>query len=208
MNLLALYLSSTPLFSHPTPDKMTSLTASESFTPLPYVPLAHSYNSRGELGFMVNPSACSCTTCVDYVGAQRSATPAPGPLATPPPPQHSLVLGMGTGAANPGFWARFEPRFNPLPPGQGWGAPSPALGPAPTAPALARSSSVAEEETLEVRTLESLRSLRAHLQERQDVLYDEEARSHDEMAAQDAEWDELDRKMSAIDALLEAFEPQ
>jgi uncharacterized protein involved in exopolysaccharide biosynthesis len=70
---------------------------------------------------------------------------------------------------------------------------------------------VAEEETLEEReqrTLESLRSLRAHLQERQDVLYDEEQRSHDEMAAADAEWEELDRKMTAIDALLEAFEPQ
>jgi hypothetical protein len=191
---------------------MTSLTASESFTPLPYVPLAHSYNSRGELGFMVSPSGCSCTTCVDYVGAQRSASPAPAPLATPPPPQHSLVLGMGSD-----FWAR----FNPLPPGQGWGAPSPALEPtlsrfntlppgAPS-PALARSSSVAEEETLEdfqERTLESLRSLHRRLQERQDVLYDEEQRSHDEMAAADTEWEELDRKMTAIDALLEAFQPQ
>ena len=176
---------------------MTSLTASESFTPLPYVPLAHSYNSRGELGFMVSPSGCSCTTCVDYVGAERSASPAPRPLATLPPPQHSLT---GTGS---GFWARFGPRsstdvefslsrFNTLPPG---------------APSLARSSSVVEE-TLEQRTLESLRSLRAHLQERQDVLYDEEHRSHDEMAAADTEWEELDRKMTAIDALLEAFEPQ
>jgi uncharacterized protein involved in exopolysaccharide biosynthesis len=64
------------------------------------------------------------------------------------------------------------------------------------------------EETLEERTLESLRRLRAHLQERQDVLYDEEQRSHDEMAAVDAEWEELDRKMTAIDALLEAFESQ
>ena len=174
---------------------MTSLTASESFTPLPYVPLA--LNSRGELGFMVNPSACSCTTCVDYVGAQRSASPAPRPLATLPPPQHSLT---DTGS---GFWARFGPRsstdvefslahFNTLPPGD---------------PSLARSSSVVEE-TLEERTLESLRRLRAHLQERQDVLYDEEQRSHDEMAAVDAEWEELDRKMTAIDALLEAFEPQ
>jgi len=174
---------------------MTSLTASESFTPLPYVPLA--LNSRGELGFMVNPSACSCTTCVDYVGAQRSASPAPRPLATLPPPQHSLT---DTGS---GFWARFGPRsstdvdfslahFNTLPPGD---------------PSLARSSSVVEE-TLEERTLESLRRLRAHLQERQYVLYDEEQRSHDEMAAVDAEWEDLDRKMTAIDALLEAFEPQ
>jgi hypothetical protein len=85
-----------------------------------------------------------------------------------------------------GFWARFGPRsstdvdfslahFNTLPPGD---------------PSLARSSSVVEE-TLEERTLESLRRLRAHLQERQDVLYDDEQRSHDEMAAVDAEWEEL-----------------
>jgi hypothetical protein len=206
---------------------MTSLTASESFTPLPYVPLAHSYNSRGELGAFVNPSACSCTTCVDYVAgaaAERSATPAPRPLATLPPPQHSLVLGMGTGAASPGVWARFGPsseptlsRFNTLAPGEGFGpalprfntlAPGEGFGPAPTGPALMRSSSVAEEEdedAFQEETFNRLRILRARLQTRQDAVYESETRSHDEMAAQDAEWEELDNQIHAIEQLLLSF---
>lgn len=206
---------------------MTSLTASESFTPLPYAALAHSYNSRGELGAFVNPSACSCTTCVDYVAgaaAERSATPAPRPLATLPPPQHSLVLGMGTGAASPGFWARFGPsseptlsRFNTLAPGEGFGpalprfntlAPGEGFGPSPTGPALMRSSSVAEEEdedAFQEETFNRLRILRARLQTRQDAVYEGETRSHDEMAAQDAEWEELDNQIHAIEQLLLSF---
>ncbi len=57
-----------------------SSSSSSSLPPLS-MGLAHSYNSRGELGAYVNPYACSCTTCVDYV-AERSVPF--GPQATEP----------------------------------------------------------------------------------------------------------------------------
>jgi hypothetical protein len=45
------------------------------------VALAHTYNSRGELGTFVNPYACSCVTCVNHVA--RESVPF-GPVATEP----------------------------------------------------------------------------------------------------------------------------
>ena len=54
--------------------------------------------------------------------------------------------------------------------------------------------------------MDGLRGLRAELQIQQDHVYDEGlARSHDEMAAQDAEWDELDRKIDAIEQVMLSF---
>ena len=54
--------------------------------------------------------------------------------------------------------------------------------------------------------MDRLRTLRAELQIAQDHVYDEGlARSHDEMAAQDAEWDELDRKIDAIEQVMLSF---
>lgn len=43
---------------------MSSTTSSSSFSP---IALGHTLNSRGELGTFVNPYACSCHTCMDYV---------------------------------------------------------------------------------------------------------------------------------------------
>ena len=54
--------------------------------------------------------------------------------------------------------------------------------------------------------MDGLRGLRAELQIQQDHVYDEGyARSHDEMAAQDAEWDDLDRKIDAIETVMLSF---
>lgn len=50
-----------------------------------------------------------------------------------------------------------------------------------------------------------LRTLRSQLQLRQDEVYSQDARSHDEMAMQDEEWNELDRKIDAIEGVLSAF---
>lgn len=50
-----------------------------------------------------------------------------------------------------------------------------------------------------------LRTLRATLQVRQDSLYEEQARSHDEMATADQEWDDLDNKIHAIEGVLSSF---
>jgi hypothetical protein len=50
-----------------------------------------------------------------------------------------------------------------------------------------------------------LQSLRARLLTEQDAVYSTECDSHDEMAALDVQWEELDSKISAIEQLLSAF---
>ena len=195
---------------------MTSLAPSSSVAfPAP-VALAHSYNSRGELGMFVNPYSCSCATCVDYVGARSSpAEDAPAPWAAP----EGSGLGLGLGALpppTPVSLTRSSTGFV-----EGWGGeerPAPSLrsltglgyavaesdeeadGAASAAlPGLGSCS--AEEESLLLR----LSALRLQLKERQDAVYSEDCRSHDEMAAQDAEWTELENKIDAIEALLRSF---
>jgi len=54
--------------------------------------------------------------------------------------------------------------------------------------------------------MDQLRGLRAELQIQQDHVYDEGlARSHDEMAAQDAQFDEMDRQIHAIEQVMLSF---
>lgn len=54
--------------------------------------------------------------------------------------------------------------------------------------------------------MDRLRTLRAELQIAQDHVYDAGyGRSHDEMAAQDAEWEEMDRQIHAIEDVMLSF---
>lgn len=259
---------------------MTSLAPSASvasFFPSP-PPLAHSLNSRGELGMFVNPYACSCVTCVDYVAARSAPEvsllpeePAPAPAAVPAPRlpslTRSLTLGMGASLAPSASYAPAPAAsgFFPLPrpdslfgaalglsalptptPAsltrsvtgfvEGWGGeerPAPALARTVTglghAPTLAESEHESDEEdgdgaaaaapayngavlpglglcsAEEESLLLRLSTLRLQLKQRQDAVYDGVVRSHDEMAAQDAEWDELDRKIDAMGMLLRSY---
>ena len=179
---------------------MCSLSASSSVLPSPPA-LAHSYNSSGRLGMFVNPYACSCGTCVSHVAAEREEDePAPAvvvSLAPPPPLARSSALGWGAGTgagATPSFWSALAHA-------------STDEEPAPT-PALLRSATGAPEpltDTFQEETFDRLRTLRAQLQGRQDAVYEEEVRSHDEMAAQDLEWEQLDRQIHAIEQLLLSF---
>jgi hypothetical protein len=75
------------------------------------------------------------------------------------------------------------------------GAAAPAS--APAAPGLRGT----EEDDVMAR----LQTLRARLLTQQDNCHEGPFRSHDEMAAADAEWDELDTKIHAIEELLSAF---
>jgi hypothetical protein len=217
---------------------MTSLAASSSVSLLPPVALAHTYNSSGRLGMFVNPSACSCQTCVDYMGAESSSPAALGPSETNPswaqgawayalPPSAPVSLtrsssameGWG-GEERPLFGAdlRAAPALGRTVTGLGY-APSvvpeasqesdeeQADGAASAAPVYNRAalpglgSVTDEEESVLVR----LSNLRRSYKERQDAVYSEAYRSHDEAAAQDAEWEELDNKIDAIETLLRLF---
>ena len=243
---------------------MSSLTASSSVAdsfPGPMA-LAHSYNSRGELGAFVNPYGCSCVTCRDYV-AERSAptepasplagpgtgagsgfgqvalAPSLGPSPTPwvvgpslqaarsPAVESSLIqptalrsLGLGIGgltAASVRAPLTFGMAMNSLGSAPALARTVTGLGYAPSVvPEADNESDAADAETPDAPGLRGvdpeedavmarLQSLRASLLVQQDAVYSTDGRSHDEMAAQDAEWEELDNKIHAIEALFMAF---
>lgn len=160
--------------------------------------LAHSYNSRGELGSFVNPEICSCSTCVSVVG-----------LSSPPLRTEDLsgswvwsaaTLGTGAGASLQRSATGTEtPTRQPTPSL----APPPPLRRAPSFQPPPQTPRSLEEEEEDV--LKQLASLRAALLIRQDRLYEEEAGSHSDMALQDTEWSELDEKIAAVESLLSRF---
>jgi hypothetical protein len=151
--------------------------------------LAHTKNSSGVFGTFVDTSGCPCGTCL----AERSAPeeesssslgPAPTPISGISEAQVRLYssLGAGTGLVFTGGLGRSSAVYN---------VPMGGLGPAPTD----------EEQPV----MDALRKLRATLQIRQDAVYTEEAGSHSDQALQDQEFEELDRKIQAIENCLIAF---
>lgn len=248
----------------------TQYSALSSFPPLsaaeiaalpPPPKLAHSYNSRGELGMFVNPWACSCETCEDYK-ASRSASPSPVSLTVTPPslpaprpigevlvaealvqlhrsamfsPAPALgrtVAGFhyrpsddgeedGIGPTESITYTGF-PTLAPSATGS-WVAPTspslPPLAPAPTGglglsshaggavrfwtPDLAPSTIKVTLTPEQMATLKSgLREYTEYLIEQQSECDHSGCRSHDEMAAQDMLFDELDRKIMVVDDIL------
>lgn len=139
--------------------------------------LAHTRNVRGDLGLFVNPYDCSCTTCLNVVEEE----PARRPQST------------GTLEASDS-----EDLLPPAPPLVRVSAFADALGRLPYNPLAQPGSSEAD-------IMSQLSTLRLRLKAEQDAVEDEDFRSHDEMAAADAQWDELDAKISAIEDVLTAF---
>jgi hypothetical protein len=236
--------------------------------------LAHSLNSRGELGMFVNPYTCSCVTCRNYIGADgardegeaedydgpvpaptlgRSSSvylPPPRPvgetdaaeslvrLSIAPPPPAALMrsytgIGPTAGVAMDPWTPPETPSLRALGPTESiateW-APSSRSAPAsflrfsmgsdpwrnsgalrmapppPSTPEKEEDGSVSLTAEEAATTAEALREYLAILRERQDHVYDGECRSHDEMAAQDVEFDEIDRKIMEIDEILATLE--
>lgn len=54
--------------------------------------------------------------------------------------------------------------------------------------------------------IHAVKLLLEQLKEKQDTVYETEARSHDEMAAQDMEWEEYDKKIDAAQQCLDILE--
>lgn len=154
-------------------------------------PLAHSFNSRGELGMFVNPSTCPCTTCRSVVAESEGVVE-----AVPVAAQEERPPGPGIGLLSPPQTPPSVQRDTLLPPPLliRVNAFSDALG-----------RSFSDTRTEEDELMGRLRTLRSQLQLRQDEVYSQDARSHDEMAMQDEEWNELDRKIDAIEGVLSAF---
>jgi hypothetical protein len=240
-----------------------------SFTPT----LAHSLNSRGELGMFVNPYACSCTTCVDYVAAREepaAAAPPPAPLSltssvpilVPPRPigevavaEAMVDLHRAAVVFSPPPLARTLTGFHYSPPEDDGIAPTesisatgplyPSLGPTESTPLdnpwlgpstesigpgtgaggsrwsggmglgmassragvvrfwtpIPRSHRVTLTATQMLTFKKMLTDYKQLLEEQQEGLDHSGCRSHDEMAAQDAEWTELDEKITELDEI-------
>lgn len=175
------------------------------------VALCHTYNSRGELGAYVNPYACSCATCVDYVA--QDSVPF-GPQATEPALSSTTLEDMYREMGRVGLSNE---------------APAPAPSPAPSSlpqrsmgggisllgcgggeePSLSHGSFCAHrgrDVSAEEGFCDTLRSYRATLQIQSDDIGRGVERPTEAQLAQWAEEQaELDRKIQAIEACLLAF---
>lgn len=183
---------------------MSSLAPSSSVSlPPPSVALAHSLNSRGELGSFVNPYACPCTTCVDYVAGRSSqvateveglSNEAPAELAPSSSvlPTRSLGGGIGLLGASSGLGLSFISPSSLL-----------ALGRTVTGLGSTEYDPLAEREE---EFCDSLRSYRALLQlQSDDVGRGVEEPTDAEQVKWATERAELDRKIRAIEDCLLAF---
>ena len=64
----------------------------------------------------------------------------------------------------------------------------------------------APEENHHEDAIHAVKLLIEQLKKKQDAVYETEARSHDEMAAQDMEWEEFDKKINAAQQCLDILE--
>jgi hypothetical protein len=184
--------------------------------------LAHSLNSRGELGMFVNPYDCSCTTCHDYLADhEEESMPPPLPLQEIEAADSLLLLNRILMSDT-----RFEtpPRSSSVARTLSF-SPPPVLRsmtgfhytPSPredtgTLPASPPPPSVPEEIVLQPAQAkiiyDGLTDYIQMLRIQQDKVYDTPTRSHDEMAAQDMEFEELDRKIAEMDDILQVLQTE
>lgn len=202
-------------------DQMPNLPPAPPAAPAPRpTGLAHTRNVDGRLGMFVDWQNCPCYTCEDY-RAEQGATPpitpslttVPPSLPPPPPvsdlrstniqlnfPQANLLfptaLGRTDTITSPSPFPESLMRLGVTP--TAWGGGSSTDQPARRGPSLTDS----QFSTIRSSLLDYSQVLR----ERQDALDHSGCRSHDEMAAQDAEWDDLDRQIDEIDEILACLE--
>jgi hypothetical protein len=75
-----------------------------------------------------------------------------------------------------------------------------ATPPPPPPPAPLEESNHLED------AIHSLKLLIEHLRKKQDTVYESDTRSHDEMAAQDMEWNEYDTKIMSVEQAIDILE--
>lgn len=177
--------------------------------------LAHSLNSRGELGMFVNPSVCSCYTCVNYLADSdvSSLTALPTPLHESELAVAEILANFNRDALYQGTSSLIYAGFNYLPEDHVL-SPELPLGLASSTNEAVNfwtddspSKITVKFTTDQMTTLkETLKEHTENLTQQQNALDHSDCRSHDEMAALDQEWDELDRKISEIDDILSVLE--
>jgi hypothetical protein len=204
-----------------------------SLTPPPVFAtnLAHTVNSSG---FFYARPGCSCTTCTDWRGGPPADTVALGPSESTWEPSTStslgtglgLTLGLGTGAGRAAF---FEPR--PLSFARGLAIPSwrteiptcincnkkhtasqgyDCSGGGLLHRTNALTNYIFEPDAPSVNAqvdaiTEQMQLLYDSLLAKQEGIYDEPAERHDEMALQDAQFNELDEQMLNLKRAMETL---
>lgn len=188
-----------------------------------FTTLSHSVNSSGRMGLYVDSASCACNGCAEYRGhaldiplmdaADAHLFVAPTALLTRSlgtglqrAPANQIWDGSGwvhtdseTGRALMGLPAEPAPAPAPLPSSSRASFVTVARGPSVVPPAPLAVEAEAEA------AMASLRSLRATLQIRQDHVYEGAEESHSDMAIADAEFEDLDRKIMAIEQCMLSF---
>jgi len=166
--------------------------------------LAHTRNLAGNFGMFVNPQTCACSGCSVYRAEQSTV-----PSLPPPPPlvdsnAADILLSMSRAApvwSSPIALGRTESIVTPWLPESMTASGGIRLFPWDDEPSTAAQTTEApQQDNAAIRT--HLQDYQQVLRERQDELDHTGCRGHDEMAAQDMEWEELDRKISEIDDIL------
>jgi uncharacterized protein involved in exopolysaccharide biosynthesis len=150
----------------------------------PLSALAHTVNESGRFGLYVDSANCSCTGCSGYHAADADPSVSVAEAAAPAAFLGSLALGRAPA--------------NQIWDGSDWVHTDSEAG-----RALMGQSSAVEEKT--DAAMAALRALRATLQNRQDHVYEGAERSHSDMQIADQEFDDLDRKIAAIEDCMLSF---
>lgn len=197
-----------PSHSPNTTNKMSSFTDCALDT-MPFsMSLAHTRNSRGDFGMFVNPSTCPCVTCRTYMAEEAERSPTPT-LSLAPDANDDEGSRVPTSTPRVVPTSTPTPTIAPAPPASLSLRPFASSFP-PPAPSLIRVNAYSdalgrtqadEDASLMVR----LRMLRDRLMREQEEVHSGEYRSHDEMAAEDALWNDLDQKITAIEEVLQLF---
>lgn len=180
--------------------------------------LSHSVNSSGNFGLFVDPARCACDGCSAHALHTLDvplwdAADAAAEVAALPLPAVGLARAPANQVWDGDSWLPTDSEA-----GRAFmGASVPTELPArvasvprlsfvtvPRAPAFVPPSPASVEDETEA-AMAVLRSLRSTLQIRQDHVYEGAERSHSDMAIADAEFEDLDRKIMAIEQCMLSF---
>jgi len=160
--------------------------------------LTHTLNTSGNLGMFVNPYTCSCSTCHAYLGEELEARPQSTGTLEASDAEELRPTATTYYVSPPVTPSLVEPTVPAAPPLVRVNAFTDALG-------RGRYTVTFPPANTEAELMSRLGTLRLRLKAEQDEVYDQDYRSHDEMAAADIEWEDMDNKIHAIEELLTAF---
>ena len=197
---------------------LTTVPPTLDFPPSPV--LAHTRNTRGDLGMFVNPYICPCSTCREVVAEEAETRPQSTGTLEASDSESEGFRRRATGyydvppeceELRPTATTHFgTPTIPPGPPLVRVNAFTDSLGREGYRVSLNPLADLLREQSAlpgstEANIMSQLGALRLRLKAEMEELDNEPCRSHDEMAAVDIQWEDLDTKINAIEEVLTAF---